>query len=120
LIDQLKSDLLSQGKIGLLDDLEQLTKKLDRARDTHRFDAYGFSGIFDPNSVTETELAALFDYDRKILAQVELADQTIAALGSGLTELAVKEALPGLRAAVGSLLEQILQRKNVLTKLGEL
>ena len=117
-LDSVKTDLLSQGKLGFLDDLEGLTKKLDRARDTHRFDAYGFAGLFDANKVMEEELGLLYEYDLKILKEIEKTQNVIKGLATGLTEEDVKGALPVLRGAVNSLLDLVLDRKNQLTKIG--
>ncbi len=117
-IDNLKTELLSAGSLGMLDDLEGLTKKLDRARDTHRFDAYGFAGLFDANKIMEQELAALYEYDLGILKEIEKTQNVLKGLAAGLTEEDVKGALPVLKQAVNSLLELILDRKNALTKIG--
>lgn len=119
LLDNLKSELLAQKHLGLLDDLDQLTRKLDRARDTHRFDAYGFSGAFDRYAVLEDSLAKLYDYDLKLLEEVEKAHLAVNDLIGQITEEAVRQALPGLRQTTGEILDLVLERKQVLLKIGE-
>ena len=117
-IDDVKRELLSQGKLGLLDDLEGLTRKLDHARDTHRFEAYGFTGLFDPNQVMEDELGQLYDADEKILSEVERVREMVSGIGAGATEDSVKQALPMLRQTIQDLLNLVLARKDTLKKLG--
>ncbi|MDP8255419.1 MAG: hypothetical protein P9M14_06700 [Candidatus Alcyoniella australis] len=70
-LERIKSERVESGKLSMLDLLDKLTRKLDRVRDTHRFAAYGYSGYFDPQKIKEPQLAALYDYDRKILDLVE-------------------------------------------------
>ena len=118
LVDEVKTGLLSQGKIGLLDDVDQLSKKLDRARDTHRFDAYGFAGLFDANKVMGEELTKLYEYDLKILEQIDKAQNVLGSMSGNLTEEDVRQALPVMRETVAALLDAILERKNVLTNFG--
>ena len=117
-IDSVKSALVSQGKLSLLDDLDQLTRKLDRAIDTHRFDAYGYSGALDPNAVLEDSLRKLYDCDLAILQQVEGAKKNIGDLTAATSEGAVSQALPALRDAVGQILDQVLARKDALLTIG--
>ena len=117
-VDGIKTGLLSQGKIGLLDDVDQLSKKLDRARDTHRFDAYGFAGMFDANKVMGEELAKLYEYDLKILEQIDKAQNVLGSMSASFTEEDVQQALPVMRETVNSLLDTVLERKNVLTNFG--
>lgn len=114
-IDNLKQELLSQGSLSLLSKLEQLTSKLDRARDTHKFDSYGYSGVFDANAVKEDALEKLYDYDLKILDEVKNSKDLISGCAANVSEDSVSESLPTLKSTVESLLNLVLERKNVLT-----
>jgi len=108
-ISALQKDLINQGQIELVDDLEnaaiQLRTFIDRLRRATR----GYSGLFDAVKINEEELAQIYQYDAAMLTlsdDVERAiDNVEASLGSD-----------GLPAAIRHLTTTARQCQSVFDK----
>ena len=85
-VSALQRDFISQGEIGLLDDLESAAIKLRTFADRVRRAPRGYSGLFDAVKINEEELANLYVYDA---AMLELADD-------------VSRAIDNIEASIGS------------------
>lgn len=70
-LDRAKKDRVDAGSLKNLDRLDRATRKIEKVRDTVKFDSRGYRGIFDPEEVTESELMALLDFDEKLFEVVE-------------------------------------------------
>lgn len=118
-IDDMKRALLDKMQLRLLDDLDRLTQQIDRLRDKHRFDAYGYSGAFDANKILEPELRQLYEIDLNILAKVEGLASTCRSQAAGVVdEESAKPALASLKVDVGELARLIDSRRDSVNKLG--
>lgn len=89
-ISRLQRDLISQRQIALIDDLEAAAIKIRQFIDRIRHASYGYAGFFDAVRINEEELARLYEYDIRLLEQVETissaVDNVEASLGTeGLT-----------------------------------
>ena len=108
-ISALQKDLINQGQIGLVDDLEsaaiQLRMFIDRVRRATR----GYSGLFDAVKINEDELAQIYQYDATMLGLSEDVERAIdnveASLGSD-----------GLPAAIRHLTTTARQCQSVFDK----
>ncbi len=69
--EKAKSRRVDKGRLKNLDKLDRAVKKIEKVRDTIRFDSRGYRGIFDPEEVAEDELLALLEYDEKLFGSVE-------------------------------------------------
>lgn len=90
-IDHLKGGLMKvmedgaeSGRLEGLDKLDRLSRKLDKLRDTVKFAAHGYSGIFDRVKVRDDELTALHTYDLEMLEKVEDMDRRLGGIKSVL------------------------------------
>lgn len=85
-ISSLQRDLIAQGEIGLLDDLESASIKLRQFIDRIRTASYGYSSFFEATKVNEAELAKVYNYDLALLDMVEelkrAVDNTEISIGS--------------------------------------
>jgi len=76
-VSAIQKDLISQGQITYVDDLEsaaiQLRTFIDRVRRASR----GYSGLFDAVKINEAELASLYQYDAAMLG---LSDDVARAI----------------------------------------
>lgn len=70
-ISELQRDLISQGQIEYVDDLEGAALKLRQFVDRVRTAAYGYAGFFDPIKIREDELARVYQYDLALLNAVD-------------------------------------------------
>jgi len=88
---RLQSDLVSNGKISFVDDVEQAALQLRTFIDKIKTAPRGHSSLFDAVKINEKELEALYQFD---LAFFDLADQTSRALDTLEASLADDAALP--------------------------
>lgn len=82
-LDNAKKKRVDQGGLKNLDKLDRATRKIEKVRDTIRFDSRGYRGIFDPEEVTEKDLNALLDFDEKlfgVIEELESRAQSVAKL----------------------------------------
>jgi hypothetical protein len=88
---RLQADLVSNGKISFVDDVEQAALQIRTFIDKIKTAPRGHSSLFDAVKINEKELEALYQFD---LAFFDLADQTSRALDTLEASLADDAALP--------------------------
>ncbi len=76
-LTELQRQLVQQGEIQWLDDIEAAAVRLRTFVDQIRTASYGYAGFFDAVKINEAELAQLYQYD---LALLELVDQVTRAI----------------------------------------
>ena len=85
-ISSLQRDLISEGEIGYVDDLEASAIKLRTFSDRVRRATRGYSGLFDAVKINEEELALLYQYDAQMLDLIDEVSRAIdnveASIGS--------------------------------------
>jgi len=117
-IEQIKKALVTAGKLEGLMPLENLTSTIDRISNKHKYDAYGFSGLFDPNKVEEAQLGRLYEEDVKILKSVEeLALKTADFSASAANEQSMKEGIASMEKLLADLERLIQDRRDVLRQI---
>lgn len=92
-ISGLQRDLINQGSIELVDDLESAAVKMRTLVDRVRTASYGYAGFFDAIKVNEAELVKLYQFDA---ALVDRATQMTAAVDN----VAASMGSDGLPAAI--------------------
>lgn len=103
----IQTDLINEGMIELMDDIEQAAIQLRTFADKIRTATYGYAGFFDAVKIKEDELAQLYQYD---LAFFDVADQIDQALDNLEASMGDEE---GLKAAIRNLIN--LAREAVRT-----
>jgi len=102
LIDQLngaKQKMVDGGKLLGLDLLDRSTHKLEKVRDSIKFAARGYTGIFDLEQMADEQLNRLLDFDQKLFDGIETLEASLKdALSRPSSEL--KSALAGLDSAL--------------------
>jgi hypothetical protein len=98
-ISGLQRDLISQGEIGWVDDLEASALKLRQFTDRIRTASYGYTGFFDAVKINSEELAQIYQYDLALMQSGDEVDRAVdnveAAIGTD-----------GLAAAIRSLTQK--------------
>jgi hypothetical protein len=92
-VSGLQRDLISQGEIAYVDDLEAAALKLRQFIDRVRTASYGYAGIFDAIKINEEELEQVYQYDYALLA---MADE----VGSAIDNVETSIGTEGLDAAI--------------------
>jgi len=83
-ISGLQRDLISQGGLAYIDDLEAAAIKLRQFIDRVRTASYGYAGIFDAIKIKEDELAKVYEYDAGLL---ELSERVRSAIDNVETSM---------------------------------
>lgn len=91
-ISALQTDLISQGGISFVDDMEKAAIQIRTFADKVRNASYGYSGFFDAIKINEEELTKLYEFDAAFFAT---ADNLSRALDTVEGALGDTEALPG-------------------------
>lgn len=96
-VSSLQRDLISQGEIEYIDDLETSVIKLRQFIDRVKTASYGYAGIFDAIKIKEEELDQVYQYDYALLA---LSDEVSSAIDNVETSMGTE----GLDAAIRHLI----------------
>ena len=103
----IQTDLISQGMIELIDDMEKAAIQLRTFIDKIRTASYGYSSLFDAVKINEDELAQLYAFDN---AFFDAAEQVGRALDNIEASMGDSD---GLKAAIRHLTS--LAREAVTT-----
>jgi hypothetical protein len=95
-ISQLQRQLISDGKLELVDDLEAANIKLRAFVDRARHASYEYSGFFDAVRVNEAELTRIYEFDAALLENVN-------KLASAVDNVGASFGTDGLPAAIRNL-----------------
>lgn len=106
-LSALQADIISQGNIEFIDDLEKAALQIRTFTDKIRNATYGYSGLLDAVKINEAELAKIYSFDA---AFFDIADQIKNAMD---TVEASMGGIEGLPAAIRNLVT--LARQAVTT-----
>jgi hypothetical protein len=106
---QLQTEMVSQGKIQYVDDMEQASLKLRTFIDKISTAPRGYSGLFDAVKINEKELEAIYQFDA---AFFDLAEQIGRALDNVEASLGDEAALPAAIRNLTSLSRMAVETYN--------
>ena len=106
---QLQSDMVSNGMIAYVDDMEKASIQLRTFIDKITTAPRGYSGLFDAVKINEPELQAIYQFDA---AFFDLAEQVGHALDNVEASLADEAALPAAIRNVISLARMAVETYN--------
>jgi len=106
-LSALQTDLISQGGLEFVDDIEKAALQLRMFADKIRNATYGYAGLFDAVKINEAELAKIYTFDA---AFFDIAEQLKNAIDTVEASLGTPEGLP---AAIRNLVT--LARQAVTT-----
>jgi len=119
-LSNLQSELVSNGKITFVDDLEKAALQLRTFIDKISMAARGYSGLFDAVKINEKELEALYQFD---LAFFQLGDQVKSGVDNLEASLGDEAALPAAIRNLTSLarlaVETFERRSEAITGSGQ-
>lgn len=90
----IQTDMVNEGMIELMDDMEQAAIQLRTFADKIRTATYGYAGFFDAVKIKEEELAQLYQFD---LAFFDVVEQIGSALDNIVASMGDED---GLKAAI--------------------
>lgn len=106
---QLQVDMVSQGMIAYVDDIERAALQLRTFIDKMSTAPRGYSGLFDAVKINEKELEAIYQYDA---AFFDLAEQVGRALDNVEASLGDEAALPAAIRNVTSIARMAVETYN--------
>jgi hypothetical protein len=106
---QIQVDMVSQGMIAYVDDMERAALQLRTFIDKLSTAPRGYSGLFDAVKINEQELEAIYQYDA---AFFDLADQVGRALDNVEASLGDEAALPAAIRNVTSIARMAVETYN--------
>ena len=106
---QIQSDLVSNGMISYVDDMEKAAIKLRTFIDKISTAPRGYSGLFDAVKINEKELESIYQFDA---AFFELGEQIGRALDNVEASLGDEAALPAAIRNVTSLARMAVETYN--------
>jgi len=90
-LSALQTDVISQGNIEYVDDMEKAALLIRTFTDKIRNASYGYSGLFDAVKINQDELTKIYTFDA---AFFDLADQIKNAMDTLEAALGTPEGLP--------------------------
>lgn len=83
-ISSLQRDMISQGGLAYIDDLENAAIKIRQFIDRVKTASYGYAGLFDALKIKEEELENIYKYDLTLLEHVDVLSGAIDNVESSL------------------------------------
>ena len=114
-ISGLQRDLIKQGSIEYVADVESAAIKIRQFIDRVRTATYGYSGLFDALTINQSELAQLYQYDLALLQGAEEVKGAVDNLEASLAGDGLPAAIRNLVSVAAKYVETFNQRAQVIT-----
>ena len=83
-LDSLQTDLISAGKIDLLDEAGSASTQLQTFIDRVRTAPYGYGGLFDAVRIKEDDLDRDYEFDSSLLSYADRIDGAVSRAREGI------------------------------------
>jgi hypothetical protein len=114
-IGDIQQDLVSQGELLFLDDLETAVTKTQTFIDKLRTASYGYSGFFDAVKINEEELEKLYNFDMALLDNLDELSRAIDNVETSIGTDGLQAAIRHLVTLARDLVVTVDQRTEVIT-----
>lgn len=118
-ISALQRDLVSNGQIDLVDDLEQAAVKLRQFIDRVKNASYGYASFFDNIKINEEELAAVYQYDLSLLDKVDEVARMVDNVETSMGTDGLKAAIRQLTTLAQDCVDAFNKRSEAMKGLGK-
>lgn len=116
-ISAVQRDLISEGGLLFVDDLEGAGVKLRQFIDRIRTASYGYTGFFDAIKVKEEELAAIYQYDLNLMTLVDEISAAIDNVEAALGTDGLKAAIRNLTKTAQDCVDAFEKRSDVIKEM---
>ena len=113
-IATIQRDMISQGEIAYVDDLEASAIKLRTFADRIRRATRGYAGLFDPIKINTEELNMIYEYDAAMLDLVDEVSRAIDNVEASIGSDGLPAALRNLRSVAQKAIDTFDRRKEVI------
>jgi hypothetical protein len=114
-VGNLQQDLVSQGEITVLDDIDTAATKLRTFIDKLRTASYGYAGFFDAVKINQEELAKLYNFDMALLGNADEVSRAIDNVEQSIGTEGLPAAIRHLVTLTRDLVVTVDQRSEVIT-----
>jgi hypothetical protein len=113
---ELQQQLVTGGKLLLVDDLGRAETKLNSLIDRIKTASYGYAGLFDAVKVKEAELEALYAFDYALITEAGKIGEAISSVEAAMdSEEGPASAIKELTATVESVRVTWNKRESAIT-----
>lgn len=113
-LSAVQRQLVSDGAIEFVDDLEGAAIKLRQFIDRVRNAAYGYAGFFDAIKINEEELAKIYEYDLGMLDMADEVKSSIENVDASLGTDGLPAAIRHLTSVAAECVETFNRRSDVI------
>ncbi len=113
-ITTLQRDLIAEGDILYVDDLESASIKLRTFVDRIRRAPRGYAGLFDAVKINTEELDKLYEYDAAMLDQVDEVSRAVDNVEASIGSEGLPAALRNLRTVAQQSIDTYDRRKEYI------
>jgi len=113
-LSYLQRDLIDQGDLILIDDLESAAIKLRQFIDRIRTASYGYTGFFDSVKVNKDDLAKVYQYDLELLTLSEKVSAAIDNVEASIGTDGLPAALRNVKSVTQDCVEAFEKRERVM------
>ncbi len=114
-LSQLQRDLIDQGDLLLVDDLESAALSVRQFIDRIRTASYGYTGFFDSVKIDKEDLARIYEYDLELFNLAETVSLAIDNVEASLSSDGLPAALRNVKKVTRDCVVAFEKRQQVIT-----
>ncbi len=118
-VSSLQRDLVREGELMLVGDLESAALKLRQFADRVKTAAYGYSSFFDAVKINEGELKAIYEYDLLLMNSVDVIARAIENVETSIGGDGLPAAVRNLIVQAQDSIDLYNRRSEVFLSFGE-
>ncbi|MEJ5201905.1 MAG: hypothetical protein WHV66_06680 [Anaerolineales bacterium] len=113
-LSSLQRDLISQGEIQYVDDLEGAAVKIRQFIDRIKTASYGYAGLFDSIKINQEELAKIYEYDLALLNSVDELAKAVDLVETSIGSEGLPAAIRNVTGVAQQAVEAFNRRSEVI------
>lgn len=118
-VSSLQRDLVREGELILVGDLESAALKLRQFADRIKTASYGYSSFFDAVKINEDELKVIYEYDLSLMNSVDVITRAIENVETSIGGDGLPAAVRNLTSQAQDSVELYNRRSEVFLSFGE-
>jgi hypothetical protein len=113
-ISELQNELISEGAISFLDDLEKASIRLQTFADRIRTATRGYSAVFEAIKIDEEALNKILQYDNSLLDMTEKVSTAIDHVQASMGTDGLKAAISNLQTVAQECIDAFNKRDEIV------
>lgn len=119
-ISELQRQMVSEGKLELVDDIESAAVKLRGFIDRVKGASYGYAGFFDAVRINQDELDKIYEFDLALMQGVDEVSVAIDGLSSAMGTETLPESISNLATVCQQAIAAYDRRDEVILATNDL